>query len=208
MTTQLPPPLSPDAWERRYQEGTTRWDLGQPAPAFQSLLGAAEAPRPGAAIVLGSGRGYDALLFAQHGFDVTAVDFAPSAIQSLAEQAEAANLSLTLVQRDIFDLVPDLAGQFNYVIEHTCFCAIDPSLRPAYVQLAADLLAPQGELLAVFFTHNRGGGPPFGVSVTELHQLFEPYFEVLTLQPVANSVPSRRGEEHLGRLRRRDGFMA
>ena len=31
-----PPPsrLSAEAWEHRYQEGTTRWDLGQPAPAF------------------------------------------------------------------------------------------------------------------------------------------------------------------------------
>lgn len=70
---------------------------------------------------------------------------------------------MALLQRDIFDLVPDLAGQFDYVIEHTCFCAIDPSLRSAYAQLAAELLAPGGELLAVFFTHSRGGGPPLAL---------------------------------------------
>jgi len=208
MTTQLPSPLSPDAWERRYQEGTTRWDLGQPAPAFQALLTAADAPRPGSAIVLGAGRGHDARLFAQYGFAITAVDFAPSAIQFLAEQAKADNLSLKLLQRDVFDLVPEFTGQFHYVIEHTCFCAIDPSQRPAYVQLVTDLLAPQGELLAVFFTHNRAGGPPFGASVAELHQLFEPYFEILTWQPVANSVPSRQEEEHFGRLRRRQVSVA
>lgn len=203
MTAQSPSPLSPAAWEQRYQEGTPRWDLGQPAPAFSTLLEADLAPPPGPAIALGAGRGHDALLFARHGFAVTAVDFAPSAIQALEAQAQAQNLSLQLLERDIFDLVPEFTGQFAYVIEHTCFCAIDPALRPAYAALVADLLAPSGELLAVFFTHQRSGGPPFGTTPTEVRQLFEPHFDLLSLDPVANSVPSRQGEEHFGRLRKR-----
>ncbi len=195
--------LSSAAWEQRYQSGTPRWDLGHPAPAFKTLLDSADAPQVGAAIALGAGRGHDALFFAQQGFTVTAVDFAPSAIAGLEAQAQAQNLSLQLLQRDIFELVPEFAGQFDYVIEHTCFCAIDPALRPAYAQLAADLLAPGGELLAVFFTHQRGGGPPFGTNPAEVRQLFEPFFEVIALEPVTNSIPSRRGEEHLGWLRKR-----
>lgn len=200
---QSPAPLSSAAWERRYQEGTTRWDLGQPAPAFVAWLQEAEAPPPGSAIVLGAGLGHDALLFADFGFEVTAVDFAPSAIQALSQRVAAANLPMSLIQRDIFDLVPVLQGQFSYVVEHTCFCAIDPALRPRYAKLVADLLAPNGELLAVFFTHGRPGGPPFGSTPAELRQLFEPYFEIITLQPAAQSLPSRQGEEHIGRLRRR-----
>ncbi len=203
MTAQSPSPLSPAAWEQRYQAGTPRWDLGQPAPAFSTLLGSDGAPQPGTAIALGAGRGHDALLFARHGFTVTAVDFAPSAIQSLDDQSQAQNLPLQLLQRDIFDLVPEFAGQFAYAIEHTCFCAIDPALRPAYAALVADLLTPGGELLAVFFTHLRSGGPPFGTTPAEVRQLFEPHFEVLNLEPVADSVPSRQGEEHFGRLKKR-----
>ncbi len=207
MTAQPPssplPSLGPDDWEQRYQEGTPRWDLGHPAPAFQTLLAAADAPQPGRAIALGAGRGHDAFFFAQQGFEVTAVDFAPSPIQSLREQSQAQQLSLNLLQKDIFDLTPDLAGQFDYAIEHTCFCAIDPSLRPAYVALVADLLVPKGELLAVFFTHQRSGGPPFGTTTAEVRQLFEPHFEILALEPVTNSIPSRQGEEHFGRLRKR-----
>lgn len=207
MTAQTPPPpsspLSSTAWEQRYQAGTPRWDLGQPAPAFKTLLDSADAPQAGPAIALGAGRGHDALFFAQQGFTVTAVDFAPSAIRALEQQAQAQNLSLQLLQRDIFDLVPEFAGQFSYVIEHTCFCAIDPALRPAYAQLAADLLAPGGELVAVFFTHQRGGGPPFGTTPAEVSQLFEPHFDIVTLEPVVDSVPSRQGEEHFGRLRKR-----
>lgn len=202
MTAQSPSPLSSTAWEERYQAGIPRWDLGHPAPAFKTLLESADAPPPGPAIVLGAGRGHDAVFFAQHGFAVTAVDFAPSAIQALEQQAQAQNLPLKSLQRDIFDLVPEFAGQFDYAIEHTCFCAIDPALRPAYVDLVANLLVPGGELLAVFFTHSRSGGPPFGTTVAEVRQLFEPQFEFMTLEPVGNSTPSRQGEEHFGRLRR------
>jgi SAM-dependent methyltransferase len=201
----VPAPLSPAAWEQRYQEGTTRWDLGQPAPAFQALLASDLAPAPSRAIVLGAGRGHDALLFARQGFAVTAVDFAPSAIRDLGQQAQAAQLPIALLQRDIFELVPEYARQFDYVVEHTCFCAIAPDLRPAYARLAADLLGPGGELLAVFFTHQRPGGPPFGTTPAEVRQHFEPHFEILSLKPVTNSIPSRRGEEHLGRLRKREG---
>ncbi|NMF84962.1 methyltransferase domain-containing protein [Nodosilinea sp. P-1105] len=202
MTTQSSPSLDAEAWERRYQEGTTGWDLGQPAPAFVTLLASPQAPPPGSAIVLGAGRGYDALLFARHGFTVTAVDFAPSALVALNQMAAASGVTINLVQRDIFQLLPEFQGQFDYVIEHTCFCALDLALRDTYVQLVSGLLAPKGELLAVFFTHNRSGGPPFGSSPTELRQRFSPQFELTTLEPVANSVPARQGEEYLGRFQR------
>jgi SAM-dependent methyltransferase len=202
VTSPSPSRLSADAWEHRYQEGTTRWALGQPAPAFVDLLRSEQIPQPGAVVVLGAGRGHDARLFAQHRFEVTAVDFAPSAVAAMAHEVELTGVPLRPLQQDIFDLVPEFQNQFDYVVEHTCFCAIDPSLRPNYVDLVAQLLKPQGELLAVFFTHSRGGGPPYGTTPEEIRTLFEPHFVVESLVPVANSVPARRGEEHFGRLRR------
>jgi SAM-dependent methyltransferase len=203
MSQPSPTPLNAEAWERRYQEGNTGWDLGQPAPAFVHWLGSNQAPPPGKAVVLGAGRGHDALLFASHGFGVTAVDFAPSPLAALAHRAKSLGLDVQTLQQDIFDLVPEHQGQFDYVIEHTCFCALDPSQRDAYVDLVADLLTPDGELLAIFFTHSRPGGPPFGSTPEELRQRFSPRFEVLTLQSIPHSVPARQGEEHLARFRRR-----
>ncbi len=187
-----------DYWEQRYQEGTTRWDLGRASPALQDwLLTHGDLPR-GQTIVLGAGRGYDAILFAQYGFAVTAVDFAPSAIAATRNLAAACNVNIHLLQRDIFDLVPEFTSQFDYVVEHTCFCAIDPGLRRQYVDLVRSLLRPGGSLVGVFFTHDRPGGPPFGSTPEELRQYFAPAMQILSLDPVQNSVPSRRGEEHLG----------
>ncbi|MEC4814907.1 MAG: methyltransferase domain-containing protein [Scytonema sp. PMC 1069.18] len=197
-------PLSvndPQYWEKHYQEGTTRWDLGKAAPPFVHLLQSTVAPTPGRIAVLGSGRGYDALLFAQYGFDVTGVDFAISAITDAQALAEAAGSQAKFLQRDIFDLPGEFENYFDYVLEHTCFCAIDPQQRPAYVQVIKSVLQPQGELIGLFFTHNRPGGPPFGVTPAEIQQYFERDFEILSLLLTTNSVPERLGEEHLGRFR-------
>ncbi|GAB1540138.1 hypothetical protein NUACC21_28070 [Scytonema sp. NUACC21] len=79
----------PQYWEQRYQEGTTRWDLGQAPPPFVSLLCSTAAPTPGHIAVLGCGRGYDALLFADRGFEVIGFDFADSAITEALALAQA-----------------------------------------------------------------------------------------------------------------------
>ncbi|MBD2464505.1 methyltransferase domain-containing protein [Oscillatoria sp. FACHB-1407] len=194
-------PRSPHFWEERYQTGSTRWDLGQPAPPFVQLLQSADAPPPGRMAVLGSGKGHDALWFAKHGFEVVGFDFAPSAIAQSTALAEAQEISAQFLQRDIFELPHEFANQFDYVLEHTCFCAIPLELRSAYVHLVRDLLRPHGELIALFWLHDRPDGPPFGGRVDEIHQRFSPDFEILSLKNVTDSVANRQNEEYLGRLR-------
>jgi methyl halide transferase len=194
-------PLTPIAWEERYQTQKTGWDLGKAAPPFVELLSGTTAPAPGKTIVLGMGRGYDALFFASQGFAVTGVDFAPSAIAASRSQAAVQQVTVETLERDIFQLVPEFTGQFDYVVEHTCFCALDPSLRPDYIQLVWDLLRPGGELIALFWAHNRAGGPPFGASVEELKSLFS-RFETVSFELSTHSLPSRQGDEYLARLRK------
>jgi methyl halide transferase len=194
------PALTADFWEGRYQEGTARWDLGQPAPPFVDLLNSSNAPQPGQIAVLGAGRGHDALLFAEHGFEVVGFDFAPSAITAATEAAQQRGLTAQFLQRDIFGLGSEFQNGFDYVLEHTCFCAITLEQRADYVQLVRSILRPNGELIALFWAHERSGGPPFGVTVAELRQLFQD-FEVVLFAPAANSVESRRNEEYLAHLR-------
>lgn len=155
----------------------------------------------GRVAVLGCGRGYDAMLFADRGFDTIGFDFAPLAITEAITLAQTTSNSAQFLQRDIFDLADEFSSYFDYVIEHTCFCAIDPKQRHNYVQIVQQILQPHGELIGVFFTHDRTGGSPFGVTPTQIKQYFEPKFEIISLVPVINSVPERQGEEHLGRFR-------
>ncbi len=194
------PALTPTFWETRYQAGTTRWDLGAAAPPFECLLNAADAPQPGRMLVLGMGRGHDALLFAARGFEVIGVDFAPSAVVAAQAAAQERGLTAQFLQRDIFELADEFASAFDYVLEHTCFCAIAPSQRPAYAQLVHTLLRPGGELIALFWAHSRPGGPPFGCDLEAIHDLFDPGFEVRSIDRPHNSVASRQHEEYLARF--------
>jgi methyl halide transferase len=187
--------LTSDFWEGRYQEGTARWDLGQPAPPFVSLLNSPKAPKPGRMAVLGAGRGHDALLFADRGFDVVGFDFAPSAV-SEANSAVRSHHSAQFLQRDIFELGPEFAASFDYVLEHTCYCAIDPSRRSDYRQVIQTILRPGGALIGLFWAHSRPDGPPFGTTPDDIQQLFAAFDPVLFEQP-SNSVDSRQGEEYL-----------
>lgn len=194
--------LTPDFWEGRYQEGTPRWDLGQAAPPLVHYLTQPDAPKPGRAIVLGCGRGYDAVFLAQQGFEVVGVDFAPTAIAAATQLAAAAGVDAQFMQRDIFGLLPEYAQRFDYVVEHTCFCALAPELRDRYVTLAHDLLKPHGHYIGLFFTHNRPGGPPFGIQPETIRNLFSPQFEIIFLTETPHSVPARLGEEHLGNFQK------
>jgi methyl halide transferase len=189
-------------WEQRYKEKATRWDIGSPAPTFVRLLQTSP-PSTGTVAVLGCGRGYDAVLFSEFGFEVIGFDFADSAITEATALAKSVDSSAKFLQRDIFDLPGEFPNYFDYVVEHTCFCAIDPGMRDRYVQVVKSILKPQGQLIGLFFTHNRPGGPPFGVTPEEIREYFLIDFEICSLEPTTNSISQRQGEEYLGQIIRK-----
>ncbi len=194
--------LSAEGWDNRYQEGTDAWDLGCPAPPFVDLLGSAARPATGRMAVIGCGAGHDALLFAAAGFEVMGFDFAASPIDRARQAAEVRGIAANFLQRNIFELLPEFNQRFDYVLEHTCFCAIDPGLRSQYVQVVKSLLRPGGTLIGLFFTHDRTEGPPFGVKPSELLDYFAADFETLLFEPELNSIAKRKGEEYFGIFRR------
>ena len=194
----------PEHWDTLYQEQNTFWDLGGPAPAFVDLLDGPDAPPPGRLIVLGSGRGHDALLFAAHGFDVLGVDFAPTAVALATEAAQAQGLEARarFAQDDIFALPVAFREGFDYVLEHTCLSALDPRLAEEYAALVTRLLRPGGQYLALFFAHGRPGGPPYTTSEPEIRRLFAARLEILRLEPPARSAPERAGQELFAVMRK------
>ena len=191
----------PQYWEQRYQENSAKWDIGMAAPPLASLLASTEAPIAGKIAVIGCGQGHDAILFAKHGFDTIGFDFAPSAIALGQKLSQTMEISMQFLQRDIFELPKEFPATFDYAIEHTCFCAIRPEQRPDYVKMVRSILKPTGELIALFWAHNRPDGPPFGVTLEEIKDLFSASFDTFNISPVNNSISSRHGEEYLARFR-------
>ena len=188
---------SPAKWEADYARGTDGWDLGGPTPAFMRLLSSARF-KPGRLLVPGAGRGHDARAFARHGFQVTAVDFSPTVVREMRRLATS-DAPVEIVESDVFALPDTLDGAFDYVLEYTCFCAIDPRRRAEYAGRVAGWLKPGGIYIHLAFPLDaHQGGPPFGASAEEIIALFEQRgLRLLERANPFDSVPQRRGLEEL-----------
>ncbi len=191
------------AWERRYREGRDGWELGQAAPPLASFLGShplAPAPGDGWVLVPGCGRGHEAALLADLGFRALGLDFSAAALEEARRLHGDGGAALRWLQADLFDAQALAAGgcgpgSMDGVLEHTCFCAIDPSQRPAYLDAVASLLRPGGWLLALFWCHGRPGGPPWGSDPALLEQQIHASGLVpLLWEPAQGSAGGREGE--------------
>ena len=188
---------SADKWEADYLGGSDGWDLGKPTPVFRNLLANRGLP-PGRMLVVCAGRGHDAREFARHGFQVTAVDFSPSAVREMRRLA-GPDTQMEILQQDLFSLSHKMDGTFDYVLEYTCYCAIDPKRRAEFVDLVARLLKPGGMYISLAFPlTQQQGGPPFAVTVSELLRLFQTRgFKLIEREKPTDSVSQRRGAEEL-----------
>jgi SAM-dependent methyltransferase len=187
----------PDFWEGLYATGGDGWDLGQPSPPLLDFVESTPPPR-GRVAVPGCGRGHDARFLAEHGYDVVGFDFSPAAVMAARALAKRDRVAVTFEQRDIFTLGSEYAHTFDGIWEYTCFCAIDPARRDAYVETIAQILKPGGWLLACFFPMRRiTAGPPFPVTRAEVLRRFGPRFRFERAQPPLRSARGRLGREWL-----------
>ena len=189
----------PEWWEKLYQTKKTPWDLGKPSPALMSYLKSPYAVQPGRIALPGCGHGHDCIPWVAKGFEVTGIDFAPSAVQSTFQKFQKAGVAGTkgyLLERDFFN-IHEYDSYYDYIFEHCFFSAIDPSRRRTYVYTVADLLKPGGKLIGVWWLFDAKSGPPFGVSKDEIYSLFDKRFTIDMGYAPSDSVPQRRNSEFL-----------
>ena len=179
-------------WETRYQTGDMPWEKGEPSPGLVDFLAAhPDLPR-GTVCVPGCGTGHDARAWAAAGFDVFGFDVAPSAIRLASERTRAAGLAAQFQLVDFLHDAPPFL--FDWVFEHTLFCAIQPDQRDDYVGATLRWLKPGGQYLAINYLIADQDGPPFGTTRDELWQRFSPHFK-LRQEWVPRSYPNRTGLE-------------
>src|ERR1039458_9628122 len=160
--------MSQKYWENRYQTKQTDWEKGVPSPGLVDFLAAhPDLPR-GTVCVPGCGTGHDAREFASAGFAAFGFDLAPSAIALAREMTNAqfgdgapvsdpARLKTghqragsetgvpVLPEFQLADFLRDAPPQkFDWLFEHTLFCAIQPPERDDYVRAVLRWLKPGG----------------------------------------------------------------
>ncbi|MCE0496337.1 MAG: TPMT family class I SAM-dependent methyltransferase [Methylacidiphilales bacterium] len=184
-------------WQRRYEQNDTPWDKGAPAPALVAYL--QKKPISGRVLVPGCGRGHEVrLLGAQADTSVVGLDISTTAVAQ-AKRLTSPSLSngnVSFLVGNFFHLPPEFKGSFDWLVEHTCFCAIEPRQRPDYVLAAASALRTSGRIFGIFYLNpDTESGPPFAISQKELDGLFDPYFTLVEEWVPVDSFPGREDRE-------------
>lgn len=206
----MPPSSTSPDWDGLYREQTTPWDKGAPAPPLLEWLDSHPGECAGRILVPGCGLGHDVrALAAREGVsDVVGLDLSQTAVDQADSFPKVGRERF--IAGDLFALDPDQVGTYDWVWEHTCFCAIDPSMREDYVRAVHGALKAGGHLLGVFYLdpyddeHQPGGGPPHGCSLEELSERFEQSGRFLIEESFVptRSYSGREGLERLVKMRR------
>jgi SAM-dependent methyltransferase len=198
--------MNPDLeWQKRYDAHDTPWDKGMAAPPLVSFLRNGQIA--GKVLVPGCGRGHDVRELArQPHSQVVGLDISSTAIAQAREIVDPteSRQEILFLEGDFFNLPTPLPASFDWLVEHTCFCAIEPRQRPDYVRAASSALRPGGRIFAIFYLNpDTESGPPFPVSKSELSELFDPHFDLMEEWIPRESFPGREDRELVRILKKR-----
>lgn len=121
------------------------------------------------ALVVGCGLGDDAEFVASKGFDVTAFDISPSAIDWCKKRFP--NTKVNYLKADLFDLPGDWVGNFDLIVEINTLQAMPSPFRIEAMKHFPPLLSTNGKLLVITRGRNKDeviDGPPWNLSKEEL----------------------------------------
>jgi len=131
-----------DDWDHRYS-GERIWS-GNPNG---SLVAEAAALPPGRALDVGAGEGGDAVWLAERGWDVTASDISPRALERVAQEAARRGLAVAALAADANARAPFPPGRYDLVSASYASIPRTPDRRGVANILAA--VAPGGTLIVI-----------------------------------------------------------
>ncbi len=178
-------------WDAMYRLGTPPWETGQAVGELVRVLDQGLL-RPGRALELGCGTGADAICLARRGFEVTAVDCSPTALERARVRAEQEDALVRFVLDDVFEFGLT-AGTFDLVYDAGFYHFI----RRVELDRLLDLLwrvTRHGSLYLALVGSKRErskGGPP-RVSRQQIHDELGRLFDFVQLRPFKFESPTRK----------------
>lgn len=135
-------------YEMTYRHFRAPWDIG-PRRELVDLVEDGQL-QPGRAIDLGSGTGSNSIFLAQHGFDVTGVDYAPAAVEESRTKAEAAGVDVTFWVDDLTEL-RHVDGTFDLLVDYGTLDDLVSRDRDLYMENVLPLTRPGSRFLLYCF---------------------------------------------------------
>lgn len=183
--------LNQNFWNQKWVAEETGWDIGHASPALVTYFEHIE-NKEAKILIPGCGNAYEADVLIQIGFqNITLVDISIELVNKLKEKYKDVQ-QVKVLHINFFEL----EETFDYIMEQTFFCAINPSERNAYVQKVQQLLNSNGILFGLLFNRTfKQEGPPFGGDIEEYRTLFTRYFNKVKIEVCTDSILPRKGTE-------------
>jgi SAM-dependent methyltransferase len=135
-------------YEITYRYFRAPWDIG-PRKELVELVESGRI-RPCKAIDLGSGTASNCIFLAQHGFDVTGVDYAQAAIELGRKRAQEAGVNVNFVVDDLTNL-RHINGTFDLLVDYGTLDDLVPGDRDLYVKNVLPLTHAGSQFLLYCF---------------------------------------------------------
>ncbi len=180
-------------WNLRYQNNQTGWDLGEISNPIKKWFDNQENKKINI-LIPGAGKGHEVKYGFENGFgNIFYMDLSSCAADLFKEICPLFPKDQILTG-DFFSLKKPLF--FDVIIEQTFFCAIDPVLRPNYVEKANEILKENGKIIGLLFNREFDtNGPPFGGTEKEYRGLFNSKFNFKKFEnSLLSSLPRKEYE--------------
>ena len=105
---------------------------------------------PGRAIDLGCGVGNEAIYLAKKGFNVTGIDFSPTAIKLARDKAQEAGVEVTFIKDDLTNLL-NVSGTFDLLLDYGALNDLTQEERDLYMRNVVPLTHPGSCFLLMCF---------------------------------------------------------
>lgn len=196
MSSAIPPtfpkhdPATPAFWDARFDAAFTPWDQGGVPQTLVKYVTQHSAQTK--VLIPGCGSAHEVRFFAEHGWDVTAIDFSPAAVLH-AKQLLGEFGSRVRVE----DFFGEALGRerFDAIYERAFLCALPRRLWAQWAARVAQLIPSAGRLIGFFFFDTNEKGPPFGITTAALSEMLLPHFHLIEECAPTDSIAVFAGKE-------------
>lgn len=166
-------------YEFIYRYEINAWDIGPRKELVDVVEGGSV--QPCRTIYLGSGTAKNAIFMAQHGFDVTGVDYAANAIELGRKRAQEAGVDIDFIQDDLTNL-RHVTGEFDFLVDFGTLDDLAPEDRDLYMKNVLPLAHPGSRFFLWCFEWPARWWerffPPMQLEPGEAERRFGEWFEI------------------------------
>ncbi len=166
----------------------------------------------GNALDIGCGTGVNSVFMADHGFHVTALDFAPEALTFAIKRAEKAGVEVDFKAADVTKF--ETAEKFDLILDSGCFHGFNDRSRLVYRDRLLKWLSVGGQYVLIHFGKRHTIGPGFigprARTKEKVERFFGPDLVLEDFHPETGGKPLfhyrfRRTAEYLNRAKWKSG---